>query len=142
MTEKKKLTVSERQARWRAQNLERSREMRRIDNFKRRNPDKTPPVNSYKEIPTHFQSTKAEREKATRERRRVYNANRVFKKPPTEASIRAKKDLKRWLALDQGLDVGMLIPTFIPKGYAQSFDFRTMSYFLVRDRSTIERIQT
>jgi len=141
MTEKKKLTVSERQARWRAQNLERSREIKRVWQNNRRNPDKTPIIPMYKDQPTHFQSIKAVRDAERKEKRRIANANRAVKKP-TEASIRAKKDVKRWLARDQGLDIDMIIPSFIPKGYCQSFDFRTMSYYLESDRRYNRTVST
>lgn len=139
---KQKLTVSERQARWRAQNLERSRETHRVWQINNRNPDKPPLIPKHKGQPTYFQSIKAVRDAEKREKRRIAaNAIRA-RQQPTEASIRSKKDVKRWLARDNGLEIGMIIPTFIPKGYCQSFDFRTMSYYLARDRRYNTPVQT
>lgn len=50
----------------------------------------------------------------------------------TSPKALSKRKVRHWLSVDQGLDIPMIIPGFIPKGYLQSFDFRTMSYYLHR----------
>lgn len=54
----------------------------------------------------------------------------------------SRKDVLRWLTRDNGLEVGLIIPSFIPEGYVQHWNPLTKSYYLTSAKGIMGKYQT
>lgn len=51
----------------------------------------------------------------------------------------SRKEVLRWLAKDNGLDVALIIPSFIPEGCEQVWDSVNQKYCLIKHKGIIRR---